>query len=210
MFRMIFCVTFLVSVGCRSAIAEAELPGQADPVTTVATKANAQTAPASPKSRFSGAYTALTGGYDFSISQTEYQRLFTPYPLSAFDAIKGGKAGGLVGYNAVSGPILIGFEARAQYAFGEDSYSSFSKFAQSLPLFAGSCFGGCLPNGVSMGDFALLQEVNYSERVSRPFSGDLSLRAGAIFDDWLIYGRAGVGAEYSKKVVVSDQSNNLT
>jgi hypothetical protein len=152
------------------------------------------------KTRFAGAYAAGTGGYDFS---TMDQGASYPIPFTSFDAIKGGKIGGVLGYNATSDRLLLGFETRAQYAFGADSNGYSYSYTYSLPFDIGSCWG-CGPGAYRPGPTPLVSAETYSERVSRPFSGDLSLRAG------LIFGRAGAGAEYSKKVTSSDQTGSAT
>lgn len=158
------------------------------------------------KTRFTGAYIAGSGGYDFS---TPDQSASYPTPFTSFDAIRGGKIGGIFGYNATSDRLLLGFEVRAQYAFGADSNGYSYSNAYSLPLHIGSCWG-CGPEAYQPGPTTLVSAGTYGERVSRPFSGDFSLRAGITFDDWLIYGRAGAGAEYSKKVTTSDQTGSAT
>jgi hypothetical protein len=137
------------------------------------------------KMGFAGAYIAATGGYDLSApGQTDQNANFNN-PLTSFDTIRGGKIGGLIGYNATSDRLLLGFEARAQYAFGADANSSSYSYSNPLPVNLGTCFG-CGPGAYQAGPTPLVQAETFTERISRPFSGDFSLRAGIIFDDWLI------------------------
>jgi hypothetical protein len=193
-------------VWCAAAKAEGPLDVAGTAPNPIVREASAYAGSVPFKTRFAGAYVAATGGYDFS---TPNQTALTTAPLTSFDAIKGGKIGGVVGYNATSERLLLGFEARSQYAFGADSNGYSYSHTNSLPFNIGFCFG-CGPGAYQPGPTPLVQAETYSEQVSRPFSGDLSLRAGVIFDDWLIYGRAGAGAEYSKKVTTSDQTGSAT
>jgi hypothetical protein len=159
-------------------------------------------------SPFDGAYAGLTSGYEFQNNSSQATGAFSP--LSSFERIQGERLGAIFGYNASSGPLLIGFEARAQYAFGRDGGSRNSTFGQSLPAWIGSCGPSCLPNSIVPSAFALTSQSTYSEVVERPFIGDISMRAGVVFDDWLVYGRAGVGAEYSRMTSTSDNRGVVT
>ncbi|WP_445219794.1 hypothetical protein ACKWRH_06500 [Bradyrhizobium sp. Pa8] len=174
--------------------------------------ANAGTESSAPL-KFAGVYAALTAGYDFSNGQTQYADPppYAPWypsktPFTAPDAIRGGKAGGVVGYNAVANGILFGVEARGQYNFGDDKGGYTSVYSSALPRWIGSCWG-CTSGYSIVGDTLLSQETKYTERVARPFSADLSFRGGLTFDDWLVYGRVGAGVEYSKRTTVYDKNS---
>jgi hypothetical protein len=166
---------------------------------------------APPKPGFQGWYVGLTGGYDFATAQPELSVLL-PGKLSpaSFEGIAGGKIGGVAGYNAVTGQVLVGFEARASYAFAAANAETTSSFGGStIPIFLGFCII-CDPSTFAGQNFALANVVAYSQKTTRPFAGDLSARVGVIFDDWLFYGRAGAGAEYSKVVTKTDQTGTTT
>lgn len=160
------------------------------------------------KSRFDGAYVAVTSGYDFSTpGQTA-----TGY-LTSVDALAGGKIGGTGGYNITSGRLLVGVEGRAQYGFAKtDGAYSYQIPGTSLPLYIGSCSFGCFLTAPYQNTYPLSLSYgqNFNQTLSRPFSGDISMRAGMVFGDLLIFGRAGIGAEYTKRVSVSDQSGTRT
>lgn len=117
-------------------------------------------------SRFDRAYVAITGGYDFA--QSKPNSVAGLANTTQFDAINGPKIGGVVGYNATTGALLLGFEARAQYSFGDSHISN-------------AAFGG-----------------TFTAKAQRPLSADVSTRAGLIFGDWLTYARVGAGAEQAK------------
>lgn len=158
------------------------------------------------KNRFGGAYVAVSGGYDFA---TPGQ--LSSYSLAPIDNIKGGKLGGTGGYNVTSGRLLVGIESRAQYQFGEAAgVLDYGSPGITLPYYFGYCYG-CAAGTYQPGyPITLSYNQHYSEKISRPFSGDLSLRAGLVFEDWLLYGRAGLGAEYNKRVTVNDQTGTKT
>lgn len=205
MFWRIVAAAVVAMASCAHAIAEEVEVAPNGPAPL-----SMRTEPASFHARFDGAYVGITGGYDFSTpgQQTAIGNL-SPL-LSSVDDIKGGKTGGIIGYNVTSGRLLLGFEGRAQYAFSDDSRSASYVVGLPLPLFLGSCYG-CSSGSVTTSAFSLPGSVTYSDAVSHPFSGDFSFRAGIVFDqDWLIYGRAGVGAEQNKLVTKSDSTNSST
>lgn len=176
--------------------------------------AHAQFAPPAPPqsfgSRFAGAYAAVIGGYDFS---TKGSQIGPTTGYASFPAIEGGKIGGAVGYNATSDRLLLGIEGRGQYSFAEHAGGySFSTGSATLPSMPSSfCSFGCAAGSIqSSFPYRLRSATDYRETLSRPFSLDLSFRAGIIFDEWLIFGRAGAGIEQTKLVSVSDQSGTAT
>lgn len=164
--------------------------------------------PPPAKNAFDGAYVGVTTGYDFR--GAEQSSANSPFSLTYADRIEGGKIGGVLGYNLSSGVLVLGIEARAQYAFGDDNHAYSAFTGRPLPAWIGSCSGSCLQNGVSISSFSLPGQFSYSEVVKRPFSGDVSLRAGVAIDDWLIYGRTGLGIELSKTIQTSDSRGVTT
>lgn len=162
------------------------------------------------KSRFDGSYVGLTGGYDFSLSSTDQRGSFPVVPL---DSLQGGKVGVIGGYNATSNALLMGFEARAQYSFSRSSAStSFYQPGTSLPsrqmwMQCYGCSQDFLDNYPISNNPIIL---NYSQTNSivrtRPWQGDLSLRAGVIFQDWLIFAKFGAGAEETVTKTTRDSS----
>jgi hypothetical protein len=140
-----------------------------------AVKAPALPANVTP-SRFNGAYAAITGGYDFAEASPSV--VGGSFPITYLNAVSGPKVGAVIGYNAVSGSLLLGFEARAQYAFG-DTHTFYESGVQTL-----------------------------AAKVTRPLSGDLSARAGLILNDWLAYSRIGLGVEQTRSIYVSNVYTN--
>jgi hypothetical protein len=182
-----------------------------------------QTDSAAPfKSRFSGAYVAVTGGYDFAtkdagpVTNGSGFGSFA-YPNVPLESLSGAKVGGVVGYNVVSGPILFGFEARGHINFARAEASvATTGFGTTLPFMISSmtCFG-CdpvfldnYPLPTSYGPISLQSQTTVTTVTKRPWMADGSARLGMIVGDWLIYSRAGVGAEQTETKTTTDNSGS--
>jgi opacity protein-like surface antigen len=160
----------------------------------------------SSASRFAGAFAALTGGYDAAGDAASG---------NVYSLLKGSKVGGLAGYNATAGSLLIGLEARGQYSFAKNSTeNSYSAPGFSIPtrLEYLQCFGCAqsfldnypIPTGYN--PLALNYDSHTQIVHSRPWQADLSLRAGFAIQDWLVFGKAGAGAEQSTTVTTNDST----
>jgi hypothetical protein len=162
-------------------------------------------------SRFAGAYVGAFGGYDFSITSAYSGYGTVPRP----DSVHGGFAGGVAGYNAVSGNILVGVEGRGQYNFGKAVSTAdypFNTPMLNLPLAFGGC-RGCQPTDPFPGSNVTFQLVTDGKSTSsfyRPYSFDVSFRSGIVNDQWLLYGKAGAGIEKTIAKVVTDDSKSIT
>jgi hypothetical protein len=176
---------------------------------------------ASPGSRFSGAYVGITAGYD--IPMTSHGTRESPYnshnyyPDVPIDSINGTKSGLVAGYNATSGPLMLGFEARAMYNFNETSASATNTYpGQSLPwitssLWCGGCDKAFLDNyPINAYPYSISSSNTQTVRLSRPWQTNFALRTGIIFQDWMIFGKAGIGVEASRVVNTNDSSASVT
>lgn len=166
------------------------------------------------KSRFDGAYLGITGGYDFANSNAD---LTGPYPFIPQDSVHGAKFGGFAGFNATSGSILMGFEARAQHSLGESKFSRTSSASGvSFPQFLSwmQCYGCSqefLDNyPTSSNPLVIKYNETNSVMRTRPWQADLSVRAGLKFDDWLVFAKLGGGAAQSVTKVTHDASGTQT
>lgn len=161
-------------------------------------------------SSFNGTYVALGSGYDFNVATA------TSYPNVPLDSLYGPKLGLIVGHNAVSGPLLIGFEGRAQYDFAKSSASHYlGSVNYALPhmtswMWCGSCDNNYLNNYPFPGNtpVTLTSSTNTTMQIKRPWMADFSVRAGMLFGDLLIYSRLGAGFEQTERTVTNDQSSS--
>lgn len=177
---------------------------------------------------FSGGYVGITGGYDFSRSDPTTINLsdliyhYVPdydyaYPYVPQDSVSGAKIGFLAGYNATSGPFLIGFEARGQYNFGKSSGATTNVMeGASLPFTISSttCYGcssDFLDNyPINAYPFQLSNSMAFGLEVSRPWQIDFSIKAGMFHEGWLMFAKFGAGIEETKTVWTADYSQTVT
>jgi opacity protein-like surface antigen len=174
------------------------------------------------KSRFAGAYVAVTSGYDFSTKDAGPTSLGSgfgayTYPNVPAESLAGFKIGGATGYNVVSGPILFGFEARGQFNFARSQASVDStgySTALPFPIASLSCFGCSqsfldnYPIPAGYGPITLQSQTTITTVTKRPWMADGSARLGMILGDWLVYSRAGVGAEQTETKTTVDSSGS--
>jgi hypothetical protein len=164
------------------------------------------TLPATPKtSRFGGLYAGVTGGYEFANSKT-YTTNSRPFdadpiltPFAPIDSLKGPKIGGLFGYNAEAGNLLLGFEGRAQYSFSKSYQADLHAFpALTFPMTLATCGPNCKETDfISRRPFTYLESLLQSEARNHRWQVDVSARTGIIFGDWMLYAKTGVGLEDS-------------
>lgn len=185
--------------------------------------ASALTLPApqvTPSSRFDGAYVGVTGGYDVPMTShgaTRDQTYNFEYPVVPYDSINGPKLGLLAGYNATSGSLLLGFEARAQYNFNQTTSSATNRAPgpqlpwTTLSMWCGGCSQDSLDNYPLWGpsSYNVFSSTTQTVRLSRPWQTDFALRTGIVFQDWMIFGKAGVGVEAQRTISVSDGSASV-
>lgn len=153
--------------------------------------------------RFAGFYAGITGGYEIPVSKHYVSHPFPGSdlgtPVVPVDSLQGGKAGGIIGYNAVVEPLLVGFEARAQYSFSH-SFQAFSRNVgdATFPKALGTCFPTCGDPAtiswtpVSLGSSFLDTAARYHH-----WQVDVSARTGILSGDWMIYAKTGLGLEDS-------------
>ncbi len=134
---------------------------------------------------------------------------FSPGAISTGQSFRGLGGGLLAGFNVVSDPLLLGLELRAHDALTKsDENTSYSTYNLTIPSWTagGSCsFTPCPPN-TSLTS-ALLSTVNgqYAS-VRQNFGGDVSIRPGFTIDDWLLFGRLGLGAQHFDATTTNYQS----
>lgn len=163
--------------------------------TALAGQAGAQEA--SFKSRFDGIYIGVTGGYDFATTPTR-TKLYRGYefpgmetPVIPNDSVAGAKVGGVGGYNLTMDRLLVGVEARFQYAFSSTSRStSYRPTPDPTPSAYPSLFQNL--------------EADFWGRIERQAQFDLVARGGIVIDDWLAFGKLGGGIEQVHRASVSD------
>lgn len=119
----------------------------------------------------------------------------------------------LAGYNATSGPLLIGFEARYQDNFNRTSASATNDYGTTaLPFTTLSltCYG-CDPSSLdnypinNVSPFNLRSITTSKIELSRPPQADIAFRAGLTHGDWLL----GLGAEQVLSVSTTDGSASV-
>lgn len=136
------------------------------------------------RSGFDGAYLGVTGGYDFRASDPYvYRPVMTSYlasdltvPVVPPSALEGGKFGATLGRNTTLGQVLIGVEGRGQYSFTRGAMAL--HYTQVFP-----------PAPYQNLDVDFLAERQ------RDWQFDISSRFGVQFNDWLVFGKLGVGIE---------------
>jgi hypothetical protein len=178
------------------------------------------------KSRFDGFYAGATAGYDIPTDKTWTERTWGDYrfvdrgyyvPHVPESAIGGPKLGIVSGYNTTSGSLLFGFEARAQYNFNQTNAATTNAVpGQQLPyLYSAESCNGCeksfidnYPN-YAPSNYWLSSSETQTVRLSRPWQIDMSIRGGVILQDWLVFGKVGLGMEASRTVSVDDYSASV-
>ncbi|WFU54651.1 hypothetical protein QA639_34455 [Bradyrhizobium pachyrhizi] len=174
-----------------------------------------------PVGRFDGGYIGGTIGYDINLTSAgtvsnayPYPYFLNSYPNVPSDSVHGSKLGLLAGYNATSGPLLIGFEARYQYNFNRTSASATNDHGRtSLPfttlsLTCYACDQSFLDNYPinNISQFNLRSITTSKIELSRPQQADVSFRAGITHEDWLLFSKIGLGAEEVVSVSTTDNS----
>lgn len=167
-----------------------------------------------PMSPFEGAYVGITGGYDVGLTESTGDTRgssssgYSPYihPSVPNDSLRGAKIGLLTGYNVVSDRLLFGLEARAQYLFARNSASHLFTSSFSLPWVAGTCWG--CSSGFPPQYSRLELNPSFLNRVirERNWQIDFAARSGFVLNDWLIYAKAGIGAEETTSTSIYDSS----
>ncbi len=162
-----------------------------------------------PKLRFDGAYAGVTAGYEFAMTAAKSG---WNYDVPQ-DSLRGPRFGAAAGYNVTSDRLLAGIELRGQYLNARNSASSLSGFGNpTLPHFLGSCWGcGQGPSATTWpGAISLNSSVLQNIEISRRWQADISVRGGVVIQDWLIFAKAGLGAEETRSVYTMDQSGSKT
>lgn len=163
--------------------------------------------PALPKSRFDGAYVGVTAGYEIPMTAARNGWTYSVPP----DSLSGPKFGAVVGYNVTSDRFLAGIELRGQYLNSNNSASSLYKYGSpNLPHLLGGCYG-CTPTSGTMtwpGSINLNTSQLQKLEIDRRWQADISVRGGVIVQDWLIFAKAGLGAEETRTRYTMDQSGS--
>lgn len=160
-----------------------------------------------PKSRFNGAYAGLTAGYEFAMTDA---RSYWAYDVPN-DSLRGPKFGAVAGYNVTGDQFLAGIELRGQYLNSKNSASSLSEYGTpGLPHYLGGCWD-CGPRTLTWsGPIGLNSSMLQRLEIDRRWQADISIRGGVIVQDWLVFAKAGLGAEEIRSVYTMDQSGSKT
>ncbi|TXN23986.1 hypothetical protein [Methylobacterium sp. WL9] len=165
----------------------------------------------SAASPFDGPYAAVFGSRSFALESKSKFINYDPFFAATTDPIflTSSNVGGAVGYNRTFDNVLIGVEARMKGSFGQTTQTAtnqFYNFPVSLPFLI-TCCGGVPP--ASYPDFNLSSVTSTRSITSRLYGGDLAFRAGFVWDNWLLYGRFGVGADSIQTTRITDNTGTV-
>ncbi|MBW7970104.1 hypothetical protein [Bradyrhizobium sp. BR 10289] len=177
-----------------------------------------QAAAVPSRSRFSGAYVGVVGGYDIA-SESALPNPIIGYvpcagaatPNAPGGAVQGPSVGFLAGYNVVERNLLLGLEARGRYSFAKASDTVlWPAYSNILPIWIGSC-SPCSPDRqmISTDRVTLSSALSNTAVYRRPFAADVSVRAGYALSEWLLYAKAGIGVEKTESYSLSDDSKSV-
>lgn len=177
----------------------------------VASNAMAYAPSLSPqKSRFEGAYAGLTAGYEIPMTAARSGWTYNVPP----DSLSGPKIGAVAGYNVTNDRFLAGIELRGQYLNSKNSAADLYEYGSpALPRLIGGCSMGC---GLGSGTMAWPGPINLNTsqlqrlEIDRRWQADISVRGGVVVQDWLVFAKAGLGAEETRTRYTMDQSGTKT
>ena len=187
-------------------------------------------------SPFSGAYGALTGGLGFYYFpggrdwtnnpssgtmqpiRIGWSYLYDYEPWGTVSGrpsnLSGYTVGGAIGYNSVIGNVLVGAEARMRYDtsqhWAKDLFQPWVGINLPWQIGSGCCYQALSSVPVPVvPNFPIRNEERQFSRLVRPMFAEVSWRAGFVWNDFLLYGRAGAGLELFQNRVTRDRTGRV-